>query len=104
MSKKNLTSYLSGGVEKHTDGSFTIYGYIENKSGDEVAMHKIRYCGYPISHARKMFKIDLNDLKELLEENNILTNDSYIRYGHTIWTNQPPTKQARFMWAFWVEA
>jgi len=103
MNKKNLTSYLSGGVEKHTDGSFTIYGYIENKSGDEVAMHKIRYCGYPINRARKMFKIDLNDLKELLEENNILTNDSYIRYGHTIWFNQP-NQTSPLMWAFWVEA
>jgi len=84
MSNKNLTSYLSGGVEKHTDGSFTIYGYIENKNGDEVAMHKIRYFDYPISDARKMFKIDLNDLRTLLEENNILTNDAYIRFGHTI--------------------
>ncbi len=84
MSKKNLTSYLSGGVEKHTDGSFTIYGYIENKNGNEVTMHKMTYYGYPIGQARKMFKIDLNDLAELLEENNILTNDSYIEYGHTI--------------------
>jgi hypothetical protein len=84
MSNKSLTSYLSGGIEKHTDGSFTIYGYIENKNGDEVAMHKIRYFDYPISDARKMFKIDLNDLRTLLEENNILTNDAYIRFGHTI--------------------
>ena len=84
MSDKNLTSYLSGGIEKHTDGSFTIYGYIENKNGDEVAMHKIRYFDYPISDAIKMFKIDLNDLTTLLEENNILTNDAYIRFGHTI--------------------
>ena len=84
MTKSNLTSYLSGGVEKHADGSFTIYGYIENKNGNEVAMHKMTYYGYTIGRARKMFKIDLNDLAELLEENNILTNDSYIRYGHTI--------------------
>ena len=84
MSNKSLISYLSGGVEKHNDGSFTIYGYIENKNGDEVAMHKIRYFDYPISDARKMFKIDLNDLTTLLEENNILTNDAYIRFGHTI--------------------
>ena len=102
MTKSNLTSYLSGGVEKHNDGSFTIYGYIENKNGDEVAMHKHTYHGYHLGQARKMFKIDLNDLAELLEENNILTNDAYIRYGHTIWFNQPPTQSSPLMWAFWV--
>ena len=87
MTKSNLTSYLSGGVEKHNNGSFTIYGYIENKNGDEVAMHKHTYHGYHLGQARKMFKIDLNDLTELLEQNNILTNDAYIRYGHTVWFN-----------------
>jgi len=84
MKTKNLESYLTGGVEKHSDGSFTIYGYIDNKDGEEVAMHKMRYYDYPISDARKMFKIDLEDLTTLLEENNILTNDSWIKYGHTI--------------------
>ena len=91
MNTKNLTSYLSGGVEKHTDGSFTIYGYIDNKDGEEVAMHKMRYFDYSIGDARRMFKIDLEDLTKLLEENNILTNESWIRFGHTIWVNQPPT-------------
>jgi len=84
MKTKNLEEYLSGGVEKHSDGSFTIFGYIDNKDGEEVARHKTRYFDYSIGDARRMFKIDLEDLAKLLEENNILTNDSWIKYGQTI--------------------
>jgi len=50
---KILNYYLHGGVEKHTDGSFTICGTIE-AINDEL--FKIRYYDYSFKEARKLFK------------------------------------------------
>lgn len=45
---------LHGGVEKHHDGSFTMYATIQNN----VLFHK-RYFDYTIAEARKLFKESL---------------------------------------------
>ena len=42
---------LHGGVEKHQDGSFTMYATIQ----DNVLFHK-RYYFYTLAEARKLFK------------------------------------------------
>ena len=63
-----LSYYRSGGVEKHSDGSFTLFGYIENKkTGEDVAGYKMRYIGYSLKNAKEMFKSDLEFLIEDLE-------------------------------------
>ena len=50
---KILNYYLHGGVEKHYDGSFTIYGTIEAITEE---LFKIRYYDYSFKEARKLFK------------------------------------------------
>jgi hypothetical protein len=53
---------LSGGVEKHHDGSFTIYGsYYHKAIGSEVLYHK-RFYQYDIRQARQIAKNDLINL------------------------------------------
>jgi hypothetical protein len=72
-----LRYYRSGGVEKHSDGSFTLFGYIENKkTGEDVAGYKMRYMGYSLKEAKEMFKSNLEFLVEDLERLEIF--DSYI--------------------------
>jgi len=83
MKTKNLEAYLSGGVEKHANGTFTIYGYIDNvQSGDEIGRHKCTYQGYTIKEARQLFKIELEDIMQLCEENNVLNNDEWISFDY----------------------
>ena len=63
-----LNHYRAGGVEKHSDGSFTLFGYIENKeTGEDVAGHKMRYMGYSFKDAKEMFQSNLEVLTEDLE-------------------------------------
>ena len=45
MNTKNLKICLHGGVEKHSDGSFTMYAHIENNNEDEIGTHHVRYMG-----------------------------------------------------------
>lgn len=72
-----LNHYRAGGVEKHSDGSFTLFGYIENKeTGEDVAGHKMRYMGYSFKDAKEMFQSNLEVLTEDLERLEIF--DSYI--------------------------
>lgn len=53
---------LSGGVEKHHDNSFTIYGTYYNKAiGSEVLYHK-RFYYYNIKDARQIARQDLINL------------------------------------------
>ena len=53
---------LSGGVEKHHDGSFTIFGTYYNKAiGSEVLYHK-RFYYYNIKDARQIARQDLINL------------------------------------------
>ena len=53
---------LSGGVEKHHDGSFTIYGsYYHKAIGSEVLYHK-RFYEYDIKQARQIARQDLINL------------------------------------------
>jgi hypothetical protein len=53
---------LSGGVEKHYDGSFTIFGTYYNKAiGSEVLYHK-RFYEYDMRQARQIAKNDLINL------------------------------------------
>ena len=47
---KHPDYYRHGGVEKHHDGSFTIYGTIENP---EPTLFKQRYYDYTIESALK---------------------------------------------------
>ena len=84
MKNTRLIYYRSGGIEKHTDGSFTLFGYVENKNEEEVARYKMRYMDYNVDQALTKFKIDLKEFAELLEENNILTNEAYLNYEHTL--------------------
>ena len=77
---KNLSYYLSGGMDKHTDGSFTVYGYIENKEGEEVATHKCRYMDYSIKEAKARFKQELQQITEELEEYKILTHQQWLEF------------------------
>ena len=63
-----LNYYSAGGVEKHSDSSFTLFGYIENKkTGEDVAGHKMRYIGYSLEDAKNMFESNLEFLAEDLE-------------------------------------
>ena len=53
---------LSGGVEKHHDGSFTIFGSYYNKAiGSECLYHK-RFYEYDIKQARQIARQDLINL------------------------------------------
>jgi hypothetical protein len=53
---------LSGGVERHHDGSFTIFGSYYNKAiGSEVLYHK-RFYYYNIKDARQIARQDLINL------------------------------------------
>ena len=53
---------LSGGVEKHHDGSFTIFGSYYNKSiGSECLYHK-RFYNYDMRQARQIAKNELINL------------------------------------------
>ena len=73
-----LSYYRSGGVEKHSDGSFTLFGYIENKkSGEDVAGYKMRYMGYSLKNAKEMFKSDLEFLVEDLERLEIFDSHTF---------------------------
>jgi hypothetical protein len=47
---------LHGGVEKHIDGSFTMYATIQ----DDVLFHQ-RYYYYTIAEARSLFKEALQE-------------------------------------------
>lgn len=78
MNKLNYC--LSGGMEKHTDGSFTVYGYIENKEGEEVARHKCRYMDYTIAEARARLKEELKQIVEELEEYKIYTHKQWLEF------------------------
>lgn len=82
MNTKNLKICLHGGVEKHSDGSFTMYAHIENNNKDDIGTHHVRYMGYTLSQARQRFKNELNDLLELLEKNKIFTNDDWIIFDY----------------------
>ena len=42
MKNNELFFYRSSGIEKHNDGSFTLFGYVENKNEEEVARYKKR--------------------------------------------------------------
>jgi hypothetical protein len=53
---KILNYYVHAGVEKHCDGSFTIFGTIE--SCVDIT-YKIRYYDYSFKEALKNFKQDL---------------------------------------------
>ena len=79
MKNKKLNWYTSGGVEKHYDGSFTIFGYIENNDEEEVMSYKMRYMDYDFKEALDKFKIDLKDYVELLKDNNIYTHEAYLQ-------------------------
>jgi len=83
MKTKNLEAYLSGGIEKHIDGSFTIYGYIDNlESGEEIGRHRCSYMDYSIKEARKRFKIELKDILDLCEEYKIFNNDDWVEFDY----------------------
>ena len=82
MKTKNLEAYLSGGVEKHTDGTFTMFGSIDNKQGKEVAYHKCKYQGYTLAEARAKFKIELSDILEMLEDEKIFTHDEWLVFDY----------------------
>ena len=83
MKTKNLEAYLSGGVEKHLNGTFTIYGYIDNrKNGEEIGRHKCTYQEYTIKEARQRFKSELIDIMDLCEEYNIFNNDDWIEFDY----------------------
>ena len=84
MKNNELFFYRSSGIEKHNDGSFTLFGYVENKNEEEVARYKMRYIDYNVEQAIRKFQIDLKEFAELLEENNILTNEAYLNYKHTL--------------------
>ena len=84
MKNNKLIYYRGGGIEKHNDGSFTLFGYVENKNEEEVARYKMRYIDYNVDQAITKFKIDLKEFAELLEENNILTSEAYLNYRHTL--------------------
>jgi hypothetical protein len=59
---KNNNYHLHGGVEKHSDGSFTIYGsYYDYSIGSDVLYHK-RFYDFDISEARKITKEQLRKL------------------------------------------
>lgn len=59
---KNTNYQLHGGIEKHTDGSFTIYGsYYDYAIGSDVLYHK-RFYYFDISEARKITKEQLRKL------------------------------------------
>ena len=57
---------------------------VENKNEEEVARYKMRYIDYNVEQAIRKFQIDLKEFAELLEENNILTNEAYLNYKHTL--------------------
>ena len=82
MKTKNLKIYLSSGVRKNFDGSFTLYAYIENKAGEEIGTHHVKYTGYTLSQARQKFKSELKNLQELLEKYKIFTNDKWIIFDY----------------------
>jgi glutamate 5-kinase len=82
MRTKNLKVCLHGGVEKHFDGSFTMYAHIENKDDEEVGTHHVRYMDYTLSQAKQRFKSELEDLLELLEEYEVFTNDDWIIFDY----------------------
>ena len=44
----------------------------------------MRYIDYNVEQAIRKFQIDLKEFAELLEENNILTNEAYLNYEHTL--------------------
>ena len=78
MENKKLNWYTAGGVEKHHDGSFTLFGYIENNNEEQVMSYKMRYMDYDFKTALNKFKGDLKDYVELLEDNNIYTHEAYL--------------------------
>jgi len=73
-----LNYYRAGGVEKHSDSSFTLFGYIENKkTGEDVAGHKMRYMGYSLKDAKNMFESNLEFLVEDLERLEIFDSHTF---------------------------
>ena len=78
MKNKKLNWYTAGGVEKHHDGSFTLFGYIENNNKEEIMSYKMRYMDYDFKTALDKFKGDLKDYVKLLEDNNIYTHEAYL--------------------------
>ena len=58
---KHPNYYRHGGVEKHHDGSFTIYGTIENP---EPTLFKQRYYDYTIESALKNFDVQIKQESE----------------------------------------
>mgnify|MGYP003119790602 CR=1 FL=1 len=82
MNTKNLKAYLSCGVEKHLNGTFTMFGYIDNKQGQEVASHKCIYQGYTLAEARAKFKTELVDILEMLEDEKIFTHDEWLIFDY----------------------
>tara|TARA_B100000131_G_C18012891_1_gene571258 strand:+ start:543 stop:815 length:273 start_codon:yes stop_codon:yes gene_type:complete len=82
LKTKNLEARLSGGIAQHHNGTFTLYGYIDNiKSKEELGMHKCTYQGYTIKDAITKFKIELKDILELCEEDSIFTNDDWLTFN-----------------------
>lgn len=83
LKTKNLEAYMSGGVEKHINGTFTIYGYIDNvKSGEEIGRHKCTYSDYKLGEARAKFKRELADIVKLCEEYKVFTNSDWIIFDY----------------------
>jgi len=83
LKTKNLEAYMSGGVEKHMNGTFTIYGYIDNvKSGEEIGRHKCTYSDYTLGEARAKFKRELADIVKLCEEYKVFSNSDWIIFDY----------------------
>ena len=73
-----LNVYQAGGVEKHPDGSFTIFGYIENQTkGLDIARHKVRYFDFSLKDARKKHLRELKDIQQEFRKLNIMTAEDF---------------------------
>ena len=64
MKNKKLNWYTAGGVEKHYEGSFTLFGYIENNNEED----NLNWClDWSITQIKKIMKESSEKYNEISE-------------------------------------
>tara|TARA_R100001510_G_C7504546_1_gene106819 strand:- start:248 stop:535 length:288 start_codon:yes stop_codon:yes gene_type:complete len=73
-----LNFYQTGGVERHPDGSFSVFGYIQNETtGEDIARHKVKYFDYSLKDARRKHQQELKAITEVFKDLKIFSADAF---------------------------
>ena len=73
-----LNFYQTGGVERHPDGSFQVFGYIQNETtGEDIARHKVKYFDYSLKDARRKHQQELKAITEVFKDLKIFSADAF---------------------------